>query len=244
MNSKDSVKVPLTEIEKLKIDFIPEEDHRNYSNLYQLNSAKNEKTWMLSYMDLMSLLFILFVFLISVANFEEPGNGGGQGETNEVNARAFFPAPGSGTGYQSKVENIRSLLSDAELNDKVELTLTDKKIELVLSSKFLFPSASAEITAEGHAILKSILPILMSLDGEISIEGHTDNQPIDTQLYPSNWELSTARSSRVARLLIEQGIGERKLKVVGFAHTRPVSSNLYEVGREKNRRVMISVETP
>ncbi|MFP5386585.1 MAG: flagellar motor protein MotB [Bacteriovoracia bacterium] len=228
--------------EKEKPELVPDEDYRPLFHVSELSSAKTEKTWMLSYMDLMSLLLILFVFLISTANFEEPGSkgAGGMGKSDPANNTDIFSM--RGRGYESKLEYIRGQISESGLSEKVQLNLTDKKVELVLGSRFLFPSGSADITHEGHSILESIVPILTSLNGEIAIEGHTDNLPISNELYPSNWELSSARSSRVARMLIESGINERKIKVIGFADKRPIASNLSEEGREKNRRVMISVE--
>jgi chemotaxis protein MotB len=86
---------------------------------------------------------------------------------------------------------------------------------------------------------------LQTLPYQLSVEGHTDNVPIQTARYPSNWELSSARAARVTRKLIEQGVAADRIRAIGYGDTRPRSENDSAEGRAKNRRVtfVLQVET-
>jgi chemotaxis protein MotB len=86
-----------------------------------------------------------------------------------------------------------------------------------------------------------ILPVLRLASGDIVVEGHTDNQPIATQQYPSNWELSAARAAAVVRLLEGQGLAAPRLAALGLGASRPMASNETDVGRAQNRRVIIKI---
>jgi chemotaxis protein MotB len=83
--------------------------------------------------------------------------------------------------------------------------------------------------------------VLAPLPNDIEVEGHTDNLPITTSRYPSNWELSSARASSVVRLLIERGVASVRLVAVGYADTRNISPNTTPEGRAQNRRVTLLI---
>jgi chemotaxis protein MotB len=115
---------------------------------------------------------------------------------------------------------------------------------VTLAAKALFDSGQAELKPEGRALLKQLAESLKTLtDKEIRIEGHTDNVPIRGRLrnkYFSNFELSTARALNVMRFLVEEGgLAPENITAVGYADTRPVSSNETPEGRQENRRIEI-----
>jgi chemotaxis protein MotB len=129
----------------------------------------------------------------------------------------------------------------------VEIVPRENGVELSLRGAAFFDLASADIKSAGLPLLRDIAATLAGTPYKVTVEGHTDNLPIESWLYPSNWELSSARASRVARFLIDHGVAREHLRVEGLADTMPVAPNTDEAGRSipenqaKNRRVVILV---
>ena len=154
------------------------------------------------------------------------------------------------TGPRRKtLDDIRRELAAklAKNQNAVELIPRDTGVALNLKGAAFFDLASAEIKPDGLPLLRDIASTLAGTPYKVTVEGHTDNLPIESWLYPSNWELSSARASRVARFLIDQGVPKDRLRVEGLADTQPVSPNEDADGRPlpenqaKNRRVVILV---
>lgn len=121
----------------------------------------------------------------------------------------------------------------------VEL-IPDKTVRIILAGDLLFDSGKAEISHQALESLRSLSVIIAQTPYMINIVGHTDSVPMHSQLFPTNWELSVARASRVARFLIEDiGVPGRQIVVSGFSYFRPVQPNTNEKNRSKNRRVEI-----
>ena len=131
---------------------------------------------------------------------------------------------------------------DAEAREFSSVEITRRGLEISLGDDALFASGEARLTDNSRMILDSILEEIRGLDNQIVIEGHTDNIPISTLRFPSNWELSTARATSVLRYLIEKDpslIGN--ISAAGYAETQPKASNDTADGRRINRRVDIIV---
>ena len=110
----------------------------------------------------------------------------------------------------------------------------------VLTDKLLFESGQATLQAEGDPLLEEVATLLnVDKSHPITVEGNTDNQPIATSQFPSNWELSTARATTVVRFLIAHGVSAGRLAAAGYAALHPVASNATAAGRASNRRVDI-----
>ncbi|HLM86701.1 MAG TPA: flagellar motor protein MotB [Solirubrobacteraceae bacterium] len=110
----------------------------------------------------------------------------------------------------------------------------------VLTDDLLFASGQAALQARANGLLSEIAQLLnVDQKHPISVEGNTDNVPIHSSVYPSNWELSTARASTVVRFLIAHGVGASRLTALGNAEQHPVDSNISAAGRARNRRVEI-----
>ena len=130
---------------------------------------------------------------------------------------------------------------------EVELVPRDVGVELNLRGAAFFDLASAEIKPGGLTLMREIASTLAGTPYKVTVEGHTDNLPIESWLYPSNWELSSARASRVARYLIDHGVPRDRMRVEGLADTQPVVPNAGPDGRAipenqaQNRRVVILV---
>lgn len=168
----------------------------------------------------------------------------------EAKKQAAPQLPVERTGPSRKsLEDIRTELAVklAKNVDAVEVVPRDDGVALSLRGAAFFDLASAEIKPDGLPLLREIAATLAGTPYRVTVEGHTDNLPIESWLYPSNWELSSARASRVARLLIDEGVPKDRMRVEGLADTQPVCPNADADGRPipenqaKNRRVVILV---
>lgn len=144
------------------------------------------------------------------------------------------PLPSDGVG----------LLALPELGDDIEIIRTPESISLRINSEILYTSAKADLSLEGLAVLRKLVPVFKDSDYTITVEGHTDALPIRGGQYPSNWELSSARAGRVVRYLAANGVDTIRLRAIGYADTRPLANNNTEQGRASNRRVEIILEPP
>jgi chemotaxis protein MotB len=132
----------------------------------------------------------------------------------------------------------------SELGGRVEVNVRPGAVSLEISDSILFRPASAAFSGDGTALLDQLAEILRTLPYNLSVEGHTDNVPIHTSRYPSNWELSAARAAMVTRKLIEQGVAADRVRAIGYGDTRPRSDNHRAEGRAKNRRVTFVLQVP
>ena len=149
--------------------------------------------------------------------------------------------------YQPENDTLARLqrhIGEIGLGDDILLRHRQGIVEVEIKAKVLFPLGRAELTESGIAILTHLSKLLESYTGTIVVEGHTDNLPIRTAQFPSNWELSGARASSVARHFIAKGIRSRRVKIVGYADTRPLLPNITPEQRQQNRRVNIVLEMP
>lgn len=152
------------------------------------------------------------------------------------------PSPATEPGWQSaRDEPSAEALNLAALGKDIEVTQVQGKLRLEIGASILFDPASAELTHDGAQVLERLAQWLRGQGGAIAVEGHTDNQPIASGRYRSNWELSAARAGTVARCLIERGVPAERLRAVGLADTQPKVGNLSPEDRAKNRRVALVV---
>lgn len=128
-------------------------------------------------------------------------------------------------------------------NDQVEIETQGRKLIIRVQEKGSFGSGSAELQEEFFPILEKIIQSLSAIEGNISVEGHTDSIPIETAKFPSNWDLSIARALEVARGLFFDGtIAQDRFKIVGHADTKPLVPNDTAQNRAINRRVEIILQ--
>lgn len=114
-------------------------------------------------------------------------------------------------------------------------------LEVEIRADILYPSGSAELTAEAERVIAEIGAVLVDFTYPLRIEGHTDNLPIATERYPSNWELSAARAASVVHVLGGGGVAPERMTLAGYGEFRPVAANSDADGRNRNRRVTIIV---
>jgi len=146
---------------------------------------------------------------------------------------------------QEKMENIaRQVMTafDSFLSDgKVHVSRSEVGVRLEIDASLLFAPGQAVLQEDSGRIMESVAQVLKNVDHGIQVEGHTDNVPIETEKFPSNWELSAMRASSVVRLLITNGVDAARLTAVGYGETRPLEPNDSEEGRRRNRRVTVMI---
>jgi chemotaxis protein MotB len=125
--------------------------------------------------------------------------------------------------------------------DLVRLRQDRYWLEIEINTSVLFESASVELSPEAKAVLQHISAILGGTPTRVMVEGHTDDRPISTMVYPSNWELSAARAANVVRLFESAGMEPARMGAVGFGEYRPVEDNATPEGQRRNRRIVIAV---
>lgn len=138
-------------------------------------------------------------------------------------------------------EQLRETFGDLINRDWVSVTANEDWLEIELKSQLLFGSASAEPNEDAQIIFTEVARVLSQTDNPVQVEGHTDNAPIITDRYPSNWELSAARASAAVKLLADAGVESKRLAAVGYGEFQPIADNSTEAGRSQNRRVAIMV---
>ncbi|QTP55329.1 OmpA family protein [Billgrantia sulfidoxydans] len=195
--------------------------------------------WLVSYLDVLTLLITLFVLLLSLAGNGQAIEGSRQG--GETSARVTPQAEAAarmvaGTGLKPRHDGLEPRFPGLEI-EGVSVTEGQQGITLRIDDNLLFDSGQAVLTGQGREVLSRLRDILVSFEGEISVEGHTDSIPIASSRFPSNWELSSGRAIAVLRYLADQGLPAERLRAVGYAETRPLVSNATPEGRAANRRV-------
>jgi len=138
-------------------------------------------------------------------------------------------------------EQVESAFGDLVVNGEINISGTETWVEISLSSGLLFNSGSATLSAAATPVLDEISGILGGYENPIHVEGFTDDVPIQSGIFPSNWELSSARSAAVVRLLSENGIDPNRLAAIGYGQYQPIASNETAEGRGQNRRIALIV---
>lgn len=149
----------------------------------------------------------------------------------------------AGLADENKLQQqLTKTIDEFGLNKAVNIKVTQGYAQLEIQDKVLFKSSEADLTASGGALLKRLIPLLKQAVGLILIEGHTDNIPIKTSQFPSNWELGASRATSVLHFLVLQQLDSSHLRAITYADTMPIADNSTPEGREKNRRVNILIK--
>ncbi|TVP87729.1 MAG: flagellar motor protein MotD [Thioalkalivibrio sp.] len=144
-------------------------------------------------------------------------------------------------GLQEMADQIQRAMTPLIEEDLIRLRRERFWVEVEINTSLLFASGSAQIFAEARPILEELAGILQDLPVRVHVEGFTDDLPISTPAFPSNWELSAGRASSVLRLLADRGLDPTRMAAVGFGEHRPIADNATPEGRQQNRRVVIVV---
>jgi flagellar motor protein MotB len=212
--------------------------------------------WSIAWSDLMMTMFILFTVMYAYKSADKEfltgeglgsdiGTEIGTGVIGDKGGGAIGPAPDSGSELLlTKVYNLgRQTLDQEELNEFATVDLApDKTVRIILQSDLLFDLGKADIKPQARKSLNKIVSILQQSPYMINVVGHTDNLPINTEQFPSNWELSLKRASEVARFIMDQSsLPEERFYITGHASYQPLRPHDTPENRAVNRRVELIV---
>ncbi len=199
-----------------------------------LGGTQEDELWLISYADLLTLLIGFFVLLLAVSPVKMA-----QFERMAASISGGAPPP-----LEELKEKVDTFVAQEGLQQQVLTREEADGLAIEFKDALLFDSGSADIRAEGSKAISSIARMLQTLpDRAVSIEGYTDDVPIRTPRFASNWELSSQRAINVRSALEQGGVGRKRMSVRGFADTRRVEAQgSPEEQRAANRRVVIRVE--
>lgn len=158
------------------------------------------------------------------------------------------PVPQLGRGDNAASQTLNRMASKIEhaMSELIAKGLVSVKrgnlwLEVEINTNILFPSGSSHLQDAAKPALSEIAKILRDFQNPIRVEGFTDNKPINTIVFPSNWELSSARSASVVHLFMDNGISPERMAAVGYGEYRPFQDNATEDGRNRNRKVVLVI---
>ena len=138
-------------------------------------------------------------------------------------------------------KDILKVLEPLVKGGQVRVTQSARGVAIEINASILFEPGLAILAGDSAKALTALANVLAGEANNIQVEGYSDNSPIKTPLYPSNWELSSARASSVVRLFIENGVSSERLVAIGYGENKPVDSNDTVEGRARNRRVTVMI---
>lgn len=204
--------------------------------------------WMVPYADLLTLLLGLFLVLFSTSKMELQKLDTAAKAAKSTAAATALKSDPKQSKQTAKAEQaaLSAQLQKQFKMSGVEIREQERGVVISLKDSILFSAGSADLSPAAQKTLKQLsIQLQQALHGEarpIRVEGHTDNTPIRTARYPSNWELSTARATNIVRYLIDgKQFPADKLSAAGYGEFRPVAQNSSIEGKQKNRRVDIVV---
>ena len=235
--------------------------------------SDNHERWLVSYADFMTLLFAFFVVMYALSTVSEgkyrvlssslvsafqsksPGATptisqpiAGSLPPRKITKPAGQPEAGNRQREQMRGigQEMLKVLGTLVRDGQVKVTQSNRGISVEINASVLFASGQAQLRPDSNLALQQVAKVLATTDQGIQVGGYTDDAPISTSQFPSNWELSAARASSVARLFIDNGVAAERLSVIGFGPNNPVAPNDTPENRARNRRVavMIPAETP
>jgi len=249
-------------------DFIPgfkrvKKQPRSKEKRKQEGAEENVERWLVSYADFITLLFAFFVSLYSISrvdhqrlNLAAHSMQRALGSLSTARAMASAPGPSSSAippgpsphtpsedpekmPFQRMAEEIKKEVGKVSASgNQIQYIIHEGELIVRVPEGLFFDSGQASIRPEVIPLLGALGGPLSKIPNPISVEGHTDNVPIHTPLFQSNWELSSARATAIIRhLLTQYDFDPDRLSAAGYAEFRPVSPNTSAAGRLKNRRV-------
>jgi len=146
-----------------------------------------------------------------------------------------------GSNLSSLEEELHTALYELVESGYAQLQIDGDWLEIELNSGLLFPSGSSSATRSAEAILAVIYDVIGKASNYIRVRGYTDNQAINTEIYPSNWELSVSRATAILRVLEKQGLNPARMAIEGYGQYYPSTENLTAQGRARNRKVVVAI---
>lgn len=229
---------------------------------FQIESD-NKDRWMVSYADLITLLLGFFIVMYSASSldgnkYESLSDALNQAftmsdknlvqekipleeTTSEKPETAHIQAQREQTVLNKLAADLKNSLGDLDAEKSIRMRKHTDRIEVEIESQVLFQVGQASLSESSRALLSPLAEVLSPIENTIQVEGFTDDVPIRTSRFPSNWELSAARSASVVRYFARNGIVPKRMSATGYGEFRPVEDNATPEGRHRNRRVLIVI---
>jgi chemotaxis protein MotB len=212
--------------------------------------AGDDATFYMSYGDMVTLLLVFFVYLTAISTLDEVKYIIASQSIQNV-MEVDPPTEGLYEKLQSEkaamkdlTEKIEEYIFENQMETQVTLTKKENLIIMEVGDSILFDSGSAKLKLKAYTMLNMVINELTDVNTDIVVEGHTDNVPINTDIYPSNWELSSARAASVASYFQKKGIRGDRITCIGKGKFAPIKTNSTTWGRRKNRRIVIQFKIP
>ena len=232
----------------------------------------NHDRWLISYADFTTLLFAFFVVMYSISSVNEEKYKTFSNSLNTAFAKQPITAS-TGVASSQQDQTLKALVDmrTVRLGEQqrkaqermknltgglsqvmaplikqrtVNINQTKRGVVIDISASTLFRTGEATLQPGMSDVLRQVAAVLSKEELPIEVEGHSDDIPIATAQFPSNWELSSARASSVVRMLIDNGVPAKRLAVVGLASNQPLVPNDSPENRARNRRVTITIMSP
>lgn len=232
--------------------------------------SDNHERWLVSYADFITLLFAFFVVMYAISSVNENkyreltqsiGSAFGVKVVPTVineNPPVSIVPPAITRPLRKKAttsteirkerekmtgigRDLMKVLSPLINEGKVKVIQSARGVNVEINASVLFAPAEARLSRQSEEVLQAVAQILKDEPNDIQVEGFTDNTPISSAQYPSNWELSSARASSVVRLFVDQGIAGERMVAIGRSSNSPIDDNATPDGRSRNRRVALTV---
>jgi chemotaxis protein MotB len=231
---------------------------------------ENHDRWLVSYADFITLLFAFFVVMYALSSLNEgkyrvlsnslvtafrssASTGGGPMVLTSPHLTSIRPSLRPRTSSQQArdaqaermkqvAHDVSQVMSPYATQGQVAVIETDRGITVEINDSLLFSPGRAELSPEAEQAIRGVGAVFAATEFPVTIEGHTDNIPISTPLFPSNWELSAVRATTVLRIMMSAGVTPDRLTAIGYGDQRPVAGNDTPEGRARNRRVAIQLE--
>lgn len=216
----------------------------------------NTNAWMDTYADTITLLLTFFILLYSMSSTDNDklkviaaalkGEITGIPTKLEDTPDALEGVLEQGIGlknpYDALVEQVQDIINESGLTESIKIREEDTGIVLQLSESILFDTGRADLKSESTQVLDIISKLIPSIQNDIMVQGHTDNVPINSSTYKSNWELSTQRAVCVVKYFIEnKGLDPTRFSATGYGEYKPLVDNTTAENRAINRRVDILI---
>ncbi|BDG08076.1 OmpA/MotB family protein [Anaeromyxobacter paludicola] len=187
----------------------------------------HDATWLYSYADLMTQLLIFSILMVTVVGLKE----------SPAEARAD-PRQAQ---LERTVRDVEKYVAESKFRDALAVDRAADRLVIRMKSAILFDPGQAKLTPAAEEVLGGLVAVLSKVPSPLRVEGHTDDVPIQSARFPSNWELSTARAISVVEYLEDQGVAKERLSASGFGEFHPIIANDSAEHRALNRRVEIVV---
>ena len=232
---------------------------------YAIEESRSVPPWIITFADMVTLLMVFFILLFAIGTveqdkwrqikeslrealgadaIEELGTRQGLDVIQtQVDEQTVHAVDEVGAMVNREMEDIISEVEEFvfknKLSGEVRVSSDERGAVITISDVVVFPPGSADMTSRGRKTLRQVFDVLKQFNYNVKVEGHTDNTPIHTLRYPSNWELSASRAAEVAHMLIDDGYPPERLSVEGFAEFRPIVPNTSVQNRSRNRRIEV-----